>query len=128
MPERNDDTDRFEALGRRARDRAEAGGLEPSLYLELQNQLAIFSQKMETAERQRVEILLKLEESRTEAKVLNHTVVTLTDTLKKVEDEQKQNTEFRLKFLGGSLVARLFWLGLGGIGVWVLQNFWKIAK
>lgn len=106
-------------LARRAEQLA-SGQVSNSLLLQLLSDLGILNERLSHADRQRTDIVEKLNEA---LKGLS-TITALSDRLDKIESHDELNTEFRLKFMGGSMVVRLIWIALGGAAVIILQKLW----
>jgi len=111
--------------GKLAKKLANSDDITPSLILDLKNSFNILELKMQTADQQRVSIEGKLDkvlDCTTEMRLIRQEHDQAVIRLEALERQAELNTEFRLKFMGGSLVARLAWLALGGVGIWFFEN------
>lgn len=97
-------------------------GISLSLQVELLSSLGALNERIGNAENQRIELSRKID---TVLDKINPLPGVL-ERLQTLETEQKLNTEFRLRFLGGSALAKLIWLTLGGtiVGgiIWMIQH------
>lgn len=96
-----------------------------SLLLQALSDIGILSERMLVAERQRQELVEKMDlmlEKQHQFDITAHIVSEQAKELALLTAEQKLNTEFRLRFMGGSTVAKLVWIALGGGAVWFIQK------
>lgn len=102
------------------------GNVELSLQLQLLSDLGIINERLANAERQRFELGKKLEkvsEEQGQVRTNTETLKALTDAVERLANAETLNTEFRLKFMGGSGVAKIIWVVMGGFAVWFFENY-----
>lgn len=115
-----------ERIRRHAEDIQKEGTISTSLALQLLSDLGILNERLATAERQRVEIVIKLDElirGQVQVQLLSQRFDHQNKSIEGMREEMNLNSEFRIKFLGGSLVMRVIWVALGGIAAVVVEKF-----
>lgn len=109
-------------------DRAEKlrnEGPSPTLLVQLLADLSILDDRLVNAERQRLDINTKVEkvlDGQVNLPLLRQSFDELVRRLGDIEKEIKLNTAFRLRFEGGSMIAKLVWVALGGISLYLVQK------
>lgn len=95
-------------------------GLSTSLVIQLLADLSVLSARLTSADQQRSDLARKIDiVLEKQAKVLA--------AMSKIEDMEKEirlNSEFRLKFMGGSVVGKLLWVLLGGAFAVLVERMW----
>lgn len=129
MPDGHDDV-----VMRRLHDRAEKireeGGVSTTLAMQILADLTIVSDRLNNAEGQRLGIDAKLDRVLAEqhrVALLAAQVEATTHRLTEMQKDILENTEFRLKFLGGSTVAKMVYaLAGGGLAVGIEYILTKV--
>lgn len=122
-----DNSERLEEALRRTEleDAAREGKpISNTLLLQLLQDVSLVSLRLANAEKQRTEINTKVDaavERLSRLPLIEHKLDGVDERIMSVEQEQIKNTEFRLKFTGGSLVLNVLWMGAGAIILWLLQ-------
>lgn len=112
----------------RRHDDLSSGQVSNSLLLQLLSDLGILNERLSAADRQRTDIIAKVEEVLREQntiKLLNHRIEELTRRVSEIQTAERLNSEFRLKFMGGSIVGKLLWVILGGAVAIMAEKFWR---
>lgn len=124
VPQNSEAVDKF--IQRLREEGGISASIPLSMQLEILAQVSVLADRMTQADRSRQELATRLDkviDKQNEIRTHENVIENISETLKTLQAEMKLNTEFRQRFMGGSAIAKVLWVGIGGAAVWFLENY-----